>query len=458
MIVQRVTRWFDDRLGASSFARHALNKVFPDHWSFMLGEIAMYCFILLVLTGTYLAFFFSTGTQEVAYHGSYLPLRGVRMSEAYRSVVDLSFDVRSGLVMRQMHHWAANVFVASIVVHLCRVFFTGAFRRPREINWMIGVTMLLLALYNGFSGYSLPDDLLSGTGLRIAYSIAESVPLVGTWVAFLAFGGEYPSDQIIHRLFITHVFIVPAVLALLLGTHLAVVWRQKHTQFPGIGNTETNVVGSTLWPTYTAKSVGLFFAIAAVLAGLGGLAQINPVWLYGPYTPFSVASPAQPDWYLGWVEGALRIFPGWEIRGWGHTVPNPFFPGVLMPGLTIALLYLWPFLEAKLTGDVGPHSLLDAPSSRPIRTAIGAAALSFYGLLFFAASNDLIAFRFRVSVTGVTWAFRILVVTVPFVVFFVVYRVLSGMKPRGAGSPSDPSRPAVGRPKETAGVGPDEGT
>jgi quinol---cytochrome-c reductase cytochrome b subunit len=204
--------------------------------------------------------------------------------------------------------------------------------------------------------------------------------------------------------------------------------------------------------------VGLFFAIAAVLAGLGGLAQINPVWLYGPYTPFSVASPAQPDWYLGWVEGALRIFPGWEIRGWGHTVPNPFFPGVLMPGLTIALLYLWPFLEAKLTGDVGPHSLLDAPSSRPIRTAIGAAALSFYGLLFFAASNDLIAFRFRVSVTGVTWAFRILVVTVPFVVFFVVYRVLSGMKPRGAGSPSDPSRPAVGRPKETAGVGPDEGT
>jgi ubiquinol-cytochrome c reductase cytochrome b subunit len=431
VITRRVATWFDDRLRTSSFARSALNKVFPDHWSFMLGEIALYCFVVLVLTGTYLAFFFSTGTQEVIYHGSYVALRGAHVSEAYKSVLDISFDVRAGLVMRQTHHWAANVFVASIVVHLCRVFFTGAFRRPREINWIIGVTLLLLGIFNGFSGYSMPDDLLSGTGLRIAYSIALSIPVVGTWLAFLAFGGEFPSDQIIHRLFILHVFVVPGLLATLIGAHLALIWHQKHTQFPGKGRTESNVVGSRLYPTYAAKSVGLFFGVAAVLGGLGGLFQINPVWLYGPFQPSSVLSPAQPDWYLGWLEGALRIFPNWEIRVGGHAVPNPFYPAVLLPGVTFGLLYLWPFLEARFTGDRASHHLLDRPSDRPVRTALGATALAFYVLLLFAGSNDLIAKIARVSVGGVTWTFRILVVTVPPLVFLLVHRLMLGVKRSG---------------------------
>jgi ubiquinol-cytochrome c reductase cytochrome b subunit len=431
VITKRLARWFDDRLRASSFARSALNKVFPDHWSFMLGEIALYCFLILVLTGTYLAFFFSTGTQEVVYHGSYLPLQGAHMSEAYKSVLDISFDVRAGMVMRQTHHWAANVFVASIVVHLCRIFFTGAFRRPREINWIIGVTMLLLGIFNGFSGYSMPDDLLSGTGLRIAYSIALSVPVVGTWIAFLAFGGEFPSDQIVHRLFILHVFVVPALLAVLISVHLALIWHQKHTQFPGRGRTESNVVGSRFYPTYMAKSIGLFAAVAAVLAGLGGLVQINPVWLYGPFQPSSVLSPAQPDWYLGWLEGALRIFPNWEIRVGGYAVPNPFFPTVLLPSVTFGLLYAWPFLEARFTGDRASHNLLDRPSDRPVRTALGATALTFYALLLFAGSNDLIAKLAKVSVGGVTWTFRILVVTVPPVVGFVVYRLMAGIRRSG---------------------------
>jgi ubiquinol-cytochrome c reductase cytochrome b subunit len=432
VILRRMSRWFDDRLGASSFARSALNKVFPDHWSFMLGEIALYCFVVLVLTGTYLTFFFSTGTQELLYHGPYGPLRGVRVSEAYASVVNLSFGVRAGLVMRQMHHWAANVFVAAIVVHLARIFFTGAFRRPREINWMIGVTLLALAMANGFTGYSLPDDLLSGTGLRVTYSFIQSIPFVGTWMAFLLFGGEFPSNQIIHRLFIIHVFIVPAGLATLIGAHLAIIWHQKHTQFPGRGRTETNVVGSRLWPTYTAKSLGLFFGVAAVLAALGGLAQINPVWLYGPYHPQTVVSPAQPDWYLGWAEGALRVFPAWEIRAFGHTVANPFFPAVLLPGLTFAALYLWPFLEARLTGDRANHQLLDRPSDHPVRTAVGAMAFTFYAILFFAGSNDLIAYLLRVSVGGVTWAFRILLVTAPPLVFVLVHRLMRGVRASGA--------------------------
>ncbi|MDQ3574416.1 MAG: cytochrome b, partial [Actinomycetota bacterium] len=300
---RRLGRWSDDRLGVSRFARTALRKVFPDHWSFMLGELAMYCFVVLVVTGVFLSFFFDASLGEVVYHGKYGPLQGVEMSEAYRSVIELSWDVRAGLVMRQIHHWAALLFVAALITHLCRVFFTGAFRKPRELNWMIGVTLLVLAIANGFTGYSLPDDLLSGTGLHIMYAIVLSIPVLGEWLAALIFGGEFPAHDIIGRLYVMHILLVPAAITGLLGAHLAILWRQKHTQFPGPGRTERNVVGSHLWPTYTARSMALFCLVLAVLAALAGLAQINPVWLYGPFRPASVSTAAQPDWYLGWIEG-----------------------------------------------------------------------------------------------------------------------------------------------------------
>jgi quinol---cytochrome-c reductase cytochrome b subunit len=432
MITRRLFRWFDERLGAASFARSALNKVFPDNWTFMFGEIALYCFVILVLTGIYLTFFFVPSSRDILYTGSYAPFRGTSVSEAFASTLRISFDVRAGLVMRQMHHWAANVFVAAIVVHLMRVFFTGAFRKPREINWLIGVTLLLLALFNGFSGYSLPDDLLSGTGLRIAYSLTLSIPFMGTWLAFLVFGGEFPAHDILNRLFVLHVMIVPGLIIGLLTAHLALIWHQKHTQFPSPGRTETNVVGSRLWPTYTLRSVGLLFAIAAVLGALGGLAQINPVWLYGPFNASAVTSPAQPDWYVGWLEGALRIFPSWEIRAFGHTIPNPFFPAILLPGITFGVLYAWPFIERAVTKDRASHNLLDRPRDRPVRTAIGATALTFYTVLLLAGSNDIIARLFHVPVSGVTQLFQILVVPLPIVVGLVVYRLMWGFARSGA--------------------------
>jgi ubiquinol-cytochrome c reductase cytochrome b subunit len=246
MVVRRIARWFDDRLAASRFARTSLNKVFPDHWSFMLGEVALYCFVVLILTGIYLSIFFVPSDKDVIYQGSYAALRGTHMTQAYESTIRLSFDVRAGLVMRQIHHWAALVFIAAIVMHLCRIFFTGAFRRPRELNWLVGVTLLVLAIFNGFAGYSLPDDLLSGTGLRIAYSIALAIPVVGTWIAFLLFGGEFPAHDILSRLFVVHILIIPAAIATLLAAHLAILWRQKHSQFAGRGRTNENVVGSRL--------------------------------------------------------------------------------------------------------------------------------------------------------------------------------------------------------------------
>ncbi|MGH9013642.1 MAG: cytochrome bc1 complex cytochrome b subunit [Acidimicrobiia bacterium] len=435
MIISGVARWIDNRLGASRAARNTLNKVFPDHWSFMLGEIALYCFVILVLTGVYLTFFFTPGTREVVYHGSYGPLDGARMSQAYESVLRISFDVRAGLVMRQIHHWAALVFVAAVVAHLMRIFFTGAFRRPREINWMIGVTLLILAIANGFTGYSLPDDLLSGTGLRIAYSVVVSVPVVGVWTAFLIFGGEFPGNEVLTRLFVIHILIIPAAISVLLGAHLAILVRQKHTQFAGRGRTNTNVVGARLWPTFTAKTLGLFFLTFAVLAALGGLAQINPVWIWGPFEPAAVSAGSQPDWYVGWLEGSLRLFPAWETRAFGFEIPNPFYSGAVIPGITFAVLYAWPFLEARMTRDRAEHHLLDRPRDRPVRTSIGVAVLTFYVILFAAGGNDVLAARFDISVNAITWAFRIAVLAVPPLAGLLTYRLCRELQARERAHP-----------------------
>ena len=423
LVTHRLARWADQRLGAARFARTALNKVFPDHWSFLLGEIALYSFVVLLLTGTYLTFFFDASQTEVVYRGSYAPLRGVEMTEAYRSALDISFDVRAGLVMRQIHHWAALLFVAAMVVHMARVFFTGAFRRPRELNWILGVTMLVLGIFNGFAGYSLLDDQLSGTGLRIAYSIALSIPLVGTWITSLVFGGEFPGPDIISRLYVLHILLIPAVIVGLLSAHLALVVRHKHTQLDGPGRRDDNVVGERAFPTYGAKAIGVFFLTAALLSLLGGVVEINPIWIYGPFRPADVSSASQPDWYMGWLDGALRIMPGWELRAFGYELPNPFFPAVLLAGVTFALLFAWPFLEARVTGDREAHHLAERPRQRPVRTALGVAAFGFYAVLFLGAAADIIATTFGLSVNSVFWSFRVALFVVPPLVGWVTYRL-----------------------------------
>jgi ubiquinol-cytochrome c reductase cytochrome b subunit len=438
-VIRRLFRWFDDRLGAASFARRTLDKIFPDHWSFMLGEIALYAFIVLVLTGTFLAFFYVPDQRLVTYHGPYTALYGQHVSEAYNSTLRLSFQVRAGLVFRQIHHWAALVMVAAVAAHAFRIFFTGAFRKPRDLNWILGVTLLLLTLAIGFTGYSLPDDLLSGTGIRIMYSLLLSIPFIGTWTAFLFFGGEYPAPDLLHRLFVLHIFILPALIGGVIAVHLALIWHQKHTHFPGHSpaqpeRTETNIQGERLWPTYAFKSMGLFFAIAAVLSFMGGLFQINPVWLYGPYSAHVVSGGAQPDWYVGWLEGALRLFPNWEIRVFGHEVPEPFFPAVLFPAIVFAIMYLWPAIERRLTGDREIHHLLNYPRDVPWRTAFGAAALAMFTVLTVAGGNDLIASFFGVSVEAVTRMLRVFFFVLPLLAYAVTYWLCvelrrSGMHP-----------------------------
>ena len=411
-MIVRLARWFDDRLGAASFTRRAIGKVFPDHWSFMLGEIALFSFIMLVGTGLFLAMFFNASETRVVYDGSYEALKGVQMSAAYRSALEITFDVPAGLLVRQIHHWAALIFVGAIAIHLARIFFTGAFRRPREINWLIGATLLVLGMLNGFTGYSVPDDLLSGTGLRIAYSVLLSVPFIGDWLAFILFGGRVPSELTISRLYGLHI-VVPFLILALLAAHLMILWRQKHTNRTGPGRTNTRIVGSRLWPTYAAKSLGLFFIVSGAAAALGGLVQINPVWLYGPFQSDAVSSGSQPDWYIIWLEGALRLFPAADFQIGGRLVPGIFFPGILLPLVMFGILYAWPFLEARLTGDHECHHVLERPSQSPFRTAFGCAALTFLLVLIVAGSDDVVAMVTGGSVAALRSALRMLVFAAP---------------------------------------------
>jgi len=415
-------RHLDERLGLSGGVRWLLNYIFPDHWSFMFGEIALYSFIILIITGIYVSLFYSDSAREIIYHGAYVPLRGIHMSEAYASTINLSFSVRAGLVMRQMHHWAAVLFIGAIGVHMCRVFFTGAFRRPREVNWTIGLLLLTMALLNGFFGYSLPDDLLSGTGLRIFYSVFESIPVLGTWAMSWLFGGQYPgTPDLFARMLVLHMFVVPVAILGLLTAHLIIIMRQHHTQFPGKGATETNVVGTPMWPGYAAKSGGYFFMTFAVTAALGGLAQINPIWLYGPYIPYQVTTYAQPDWYVGFLEGSLRLMPNFETHLPGHMIANAFWPGVIVPGLLMTPLFAWPFLEAFFTRDRAHHNLLDRPRDRPVRAAIGAGMLTFFFVLLIAGGDDVLTVFFDTSIQAMVWTLRVILIFGPILVGGVTY-------------------------------------
>jgi ubiquinol-cytochrome c reductase cytochrome b subunit len=422
--------WLDERMGTAGWARAGLRKVFPDHWTFLLGEIALFCLVVLVLTGVYLTLFYVPDATPVVYDGPYEPLRGHEMSAAFRSVLQLSFEVQAGLVMRQVHHWAALVFVAAIVVHMARIFFTGAFRRPRELNWLVGIGLLLLALAMGLTGYSLPDDLLSGTGIRVVYSVALSIPFVGPGIAFLLFGGEYPGEAIISRLFVFHIMLLPALLLGGVAVHLFILWLQKHTQFAGPGRTERNVVGKPFWPSQVFKSFGLFMLTSAVLALMGGIFQINPVWTFGPYDATQVSAPSQPDWYMGWLDGALRIFPPIELTLLGVTLPNQFIAGVVIPGMVFTLVTFYPFIEAFVDGDRSPHQLLDRPRDRPLRTAIGVAGLTFFVILTLAAGNDVAAVILRVSVEGTTRALQVAIVLGPLIAGFVAYQVCKELRRR----------------------------
>lgn len=419
----------DDRFHAARYARKVIHKAFPDQWSFFLGELALYSFIILILTGVFLTFFFHPGEQEVIYHGSYVKLDGVPMSEAYESALNISFDVRGGLLMRQIHHWAALVFIGAIAIHALRIFFTGAFRKPREINWVIGTTMFALAAAEGFAGYSLPDDMLSGTGVRIAEGIMLSIPVVGTYVAFFAFGGQYPGTSFIPRLYIAHVLLLPGLLLALVTAHLMILWHQGHTQWPGTREREHVEVGAPFFPVFIMKTTALFMFVFAGLATLATVAQINPIWLFGPYNPLNVSNGSQPDWYIGFLEGSLRLMPG-VVTNIGNSTTggytfawNVFIPTVVLPALFFIGMYAYPFFERWVTGDARPHNVLDRPRNTPMRTGIGVAVITSAVVLQVAAGDDVLSYHLGLAVEDLVWVLRIGFFVLPVAAYFLTRRI-----------------------------------
>ncbi|MDI3406665.1 cytochrome bc1 complex cytochrome b subunit [Streptomyces cavernicola] len=427
---ERLADWADGRLGLCAVAKSQMRKVFPDHWSFLFGEICLYSFLILILTGVWLTLFFEPSAVEVVYRGPYEPLNGVLMTRAYESTVEISMEVRGGLLIRQLHHWAAVVFVAAMLVHMMRVFFTGAFRKPRELNWLFGWTLLMLGLITGLTGYSLPDDMLSGTGIRFAQGAILSIPVVGTYLSMFLFGGEFPGHDIISRLYPIHVLLLPGIMLGLVVAHLILVFFHKHTQFAGPGRTQRNVVGAPFLPVYVAKAGGFFFLVFGVLALMAAVATINPVWAIGPYRPDHVSTGAQPDWYLGFSEGLIRVMPGWEINAFGHTLAL----GVLIPFLLFPLVMLaiavYPFIEAWVTGDRREHHIADRPRNVPTRTALGVAWLSLYGVLLIGGGNDIVATHLGLSINVITWSVRIAVFAVPALAFVVTRRICLGLQHR----------------------------
>ncbi|WP_125777349.1 cytochrome b [Antribacter gilvus] len=424
--------YLDQRTSIGVAVKEFARKVFPDHWSFMLGEIALFSFVVLLISGIFLTMFFQPSMALVEYHGEHpANMHGQLMSVAFASTLEMSFEVRGGLLMRQIHHWSALIFMAAIVVHMMRVFFTGAFRKPRELNWLVGCTLMILGLAAGFSGYSLPDDVLSGNGLRITDGVIKSIPVIGSFMSYMVFGGEFPGEHIVPRLFTIHILVVPGLLLALIALHLFLMVLHKHTQYPGGGRTNQNVVGYPLFPVYITKMTGNFFIVFGVLALMGATMAINNVWNYGPFDPSPVSAGAQPDWYMLFLEGALRLMPGqgteWVILGYTLSL-NVLIPAVVIPGILFTFLFVYPFVEAKVSGDQREHHVLDRPRNVPTRTALGVTFLTAFIILALAGSNDLIATHFDLSINTITWVFRILLFVGPVFAFWVTKRVCLGLQ------------------------------
>jgi ubiquinol-cytochrome c reductase cytochrome b subunit len=394
------------------------------HWSFLFGEIAAYAFAVLVLTGAFLMVFYDPSMGRTVYHGTYAPLRGVGMSHAYASTLHLSFDVRGGLLVRQIHHWAALVFIAAVLLQLLRLFFTGAFRRPRGTNWLIWVALLVLGMAAGVTGTVLPDDQLSGGSLALIQGVTLSIPLAGTYLSLLLFGDGFPGDQIVPALYGAHLVVGGLMLALLV-LRFRLVRRHGHTRFP-----DRHPAGTDR-RVRLASAGALSSATCGILALLGWAAQVDPIWLYGPYEPGSITSGAVPGWYMGFLDGALRIMPDWEPLVFGHPLSLAVLvPALVVPGGFFTLLAAYPMIERRVTGDRDPHDLLDRPRDRAGRTAVGAAGITFYGLLWAAAANDQIATHFDLSLTALTVFFRVAVIAGPFLAFAVTQRLCLGLQQR----------------------------
>ncbi|MFI2708341.1 cytochrome bc complex cytochrome b subunit, partial [Nocardioides sp. CER28] len=401
----------------------------PNHWSRLLGALSAACLAVLVVTGVLLLLHYEPSADTVTYSGSYPLLRGVPVSAAYASTVHLSLEVRGGMLIRQTHHWAALVLPASLMLQLATRFFTGAFRKPYRLAWVLLSATFVLALAAGWSGYALPDDMLSGTGLRIFQGILVGTPFVGGWLTGLVFGGEFPGD-IVPRLYWLHVAVIPAVLAVVLVARYVVGRRQRPAQPSGAGHTESNVVGLP-WPAAAVRSAGMFLITSGILLVMGATLTVAPIWLYGPSTPEAASAGSQPDWYTSWLDGALRLAPsGWDVTWFGGTLPLAVLVPQLVAAALLGAVALYPLLEQWVTRDRGEHHLLDRPRDRPHRTGLGVAGFTFFGVLWLSGSTDIVSTLFHVGFETQVDVLRVVAIAAPGLGYLVTVALCRALQAR----------------------------
>ncbi|WP_223624076.1 cytochrome b N-terminal domain-containing protein [Microbacterium sp. EST19A] len=408
---------------ASKVIADLRGRSIPLHWTNLFGVVSLAALVVLFITGIFLMFVYVPSSEQMRYAGTYPPLVGIEMSQAYASTLAISFEIPGGLLMRHAHHWAGLLLPAALILQMLVSFFTGAFRRPRRAGWVLLFLVFVMALAAGWSGYALPDDLLSGTGLRIVEGIVLGIPFIGTTLSSLLFGGEFPG-RIIENLYPLHILVFPAALVLFLVLRIRSSLRHRAPQFAGPGRTEQNVVGIHLFPQMAARAGGLFLIVCGLLVAISSTVTIAPIWAYGPSSPGDASAGSQPDWYTGFLDGALRLVPpGWEVEWLGRTWTFAVLVPLAVVGLFLLLIVAYPFLEAWITRDTREHHLLDRPRNAPGRTGIGVAAMVFYCALWGAASADLIATHFSIGLETTIHFFQAAVIAGPVLAFILTRRI-----------------------------------
>lgn len=404
---------------AVTWMRH---RPVPLHWTGLFGVATAAIALVYLGTGFVMGFLFDASIEQVVYHGSYAPLDGQLVSAAYASELRLAFDVHGGMLLRQLHHWSMQLLPATIIMQMLVTFFTGGFRKPRRTRWGLLFLLYVVALAGGWSGYGLPDDMLSGSGLRIVEGVALGIPLIGTDVTGLLFGGPFPG-RIIETLAVIHFGLVPIAMALLLALQAIVALAESPAQFPALGRSETSTTGVAFWPNGLIRLGGFFISVVGILVVIATTVTINPVWQYGPSDPGNATAGSQPDWYTAFLDGALRLVPpGWEIVILGRTVTLAVIVPLLAIGAFMVLVLLYPFLEQWIASDARDHHLLQRPRDTPTRTAIGAAGMTFYGVLWAAGSADVLAHQLQLALETVIHTQQTMLIIGPLIAFALARR------------------------------------
>ena len=412
-------RWLDERFDLD---RGIFGKAFPEdrYGSFLLGEVGLFAFVVLALTGTYLGLLYAPSAETTSYQGSVIQYSGKQVPAAFASVLTITYDTPFGMFVRMAHHWAAYVFIAAIALHMFRIFFTGAYRDPHEPNWFVGGTLLLLALVEGFFGYALPYDNFSATATTIGFEMLGSIPLVGQWLQGLVFAGAFPDQaaKAIPRMFFIHVFLIPVLLVVLVAVHMGILLTQKHSEHAPTSRTapaspasddDRVVVGLPLFPQQFLVSTVVFLLTGTAIAFLAGFFPVQRVAIVGPASTTSTPSGVTPDWFFMWVFGMLKI------------LPSRLLGGIVLPLAIIGLMILWPLFD---DADRPVHFTVD-PLDRPLQTAIGVASIMVIVVLSIDGMNTTVAGIFGLSTAGVQPYLIALTIWLPLLEFAIVYNVLS---------------------------------